>query len=261
MNGFAMLACPRCRGRWAVCTAGDLPDYDADYESADHLVYRRYTQELRQIQDGGQPPLYWFQQRQLDRIPPFGQRRLLELGCGNGMFLLAARRAGWDAVGLEVAKHAAEMAAEMSECPVHVGCLDDLTIDSPAFEVISGFEILEHVLDPLSDLRSMAAALVPGGILTLSVPNDRSPHTRAPTDPEGNPPYHINFFRPRTLLTVLHDVGLERLWLYEKRFAWTEAHPSPRTRLLMLPWLVLAGYILGRKGNRLVAWARKPLAP
>ena len=55
------------------------------------------------------------------------------------------------------------------------------------------------------------------------------------------------------------DAGLEIVWLYEKPFAWSEAHPDTGVRCLMLPWLVFAGYCLRRKGSRLVAWARKPL--
>ncbi|MBN1341117.1 MAG: class I SAM-dependent methyltransferase [Phycisphaerae bacterium] len=258
MNGFEMRACPRCRGRWAVCAVDDLPDYDADYDDGDHDVYQRYQRELRDILAGGQPPLYWFQQRQLDRITPFGRRRLLEIGCGNGMFLLAARRAGWEAEGLEASPKAAELARKISECPVLVATACGLPGEGPTYEVVSGFEVLEHVYDPLADLRAVIKRLVPGGMLTLSVPNDRSPRVRKPPDPEGRPPYHINFYQPQTLATVLADLGLELVWLYEKPFAWSESHPSVRVRCLMLPWLVLAGYCLGRKGSRLVAWARKP---
>jgi len=258
MDGFAMRACPCCGGRWAVCGADDLPDYDADYETAERDVYRRYGEERREIQAGQEPPIYWFQRRQLNRVRPFGRRRLLEIGCGHGMFLLAARRAGWQAEGLEVSERAAASARRISGCPVHVGRLADLAAGGPCFEVISGFEILEHVLDPLADLRTMVDALTPGGMLTLSVPNDRSPHTGNPPDPEGRPPYHINFLQPQTLAAVLRQLGLELTWLYEKPFAWTETKRPLAVRLLMLPWLVFAGYVLGRKGSRLVAWACKP---
>ena len=257
MNGFDMLACPRCRGRWAVCTPDDLPDYDADYETSDHDVYRRYNKELAAIRAGGDPPLYWFQRRQLERLRPFGERRLLEIGCGNGMFLLAARRAGWRASGLEVSERAARLAHQVSDCDVHVGTLSEIAAEHGPYEAISAFEVLEHMPDPYADCRALAAALLPGGVLTLSVPNDRSPYTRNPPDPEGRPPYHINFYQPRTLATVLGDLGLEMLWLYEKPFAWSEIHRPRRTRLAMLPWLVFAGIVLGRKGSRLVAWARR----
>jgi hypothetical protein len=50
------------------------------------------------------------------------------------------------------------------------------------------------------------------------------------------------------------------VWVYEKPFAWSEAHRSVRMRVLMLPWLVFSGYVMGRRGSRLVAWARKPPA-
>ena len=136
MDDFSMLACPRCHGRWVVCTTAELPDYDADYETVEHDVYRRYDEERRQIQAGHEPPIYWFQRRQLERIRPFGQRRLLEIGCGNGMFLLAARRAGWQATGLEISERAAASARWISGCPVHVGRLAELPGDSACFEVI-----------------------------------------------------------------------------------------------------------------------------
>jgi SAM-dependent methyltransferase len=260
MDGYAMRTCPACAGRWAVCTSKDLPDYDAEYRAAEHFLYRRYQEELGELKAGGEPPIYWFQRRQLARIRPFGKRRLLEVGCGIGMFLVAARRAGWEAFGLEASTGAARLAGELSGCEVLVGGLDDLPSRADPFEVISAFEVLEHVLDPLADLQRITAALSPGGYFTLSLPNDRSPHTRNPPDPEGRPPYHINFFQPGTVVACLRKAGLEPTWVYEKPFAWTETRRSVRTRALMLPWLVFAGYVLGRKGSRLVAWARKPTA-
>ena len=258
MNGYPMRACPRCCGRWAVCVAADLPDYDSDYQTGEREVYHRYREELQRIRAGGEPPIYWFQKRQLERVRPFGQRRLLEIGCGNGMFLLAARRAGWQAQGLEVSTHVAEQAREISDCPVHVGGLGDLASKGATFDVVSGFEIFEHVLDARSALAAATDVLAPGGVLALSVPNDRSPYTRTPPDAEGRPPYHINFFRPRTLEVVLRDLALEVSWLYEKPFAWSETRRPMAVRTLMLPWLVFAGLVLGRKGSRLVAWAHKP---
>ncbi len=241
-----------------MCVAADLPDYDGDYQTGQREVYHRYREELERIRAGGEPPIYWFQKRQLERIRPFGRRRLLEIGCGNGMFLLAAKREGWQARGLEVSAHVAEQACQISECPVHVGGPDDITDEPAAFDVVSGFEVLEHVLDARGVLAAAAAVLAPGGVLTLSVPNDRSPYVRNPPDVEGRPPYHINFFQPRTLQVVLRDLALEPTWLYEKPFAWSETRRPTAARMLMLPWLVFGGLVLGRKGSRLVAWARKP---
>jgi len=257
MDRFEMRSCPACGGRWAVCTPDAIPDYDAAYRS-ERRVYRRYEAERRHVQTGGEPPIYWFQRRQLERIRPFGERRLLEIGCGVGTFLLAARRAGWDAVGLEVSSRIAGLATQLSGCRVHIGDVGSLATPLEGFEVISAFEVLEHLFDPFDQVRQIAAALRPGGYLTLSVPNDRSPYVRNPADPEGRPPYHINYFQRRTIVTCLEKAGLQPVWVYEKPFAWSEAHPSVWRRWVMLPWLVFAGYALGRKGSRLVAWARKP---
>jgi 2-polyprenyl-3-methyl-5-hydroxy-6-metoxy-1,4-benzoquinol methylase len=261
MDAFAMLRCEACGGRWVVCSGEDLPNYEAEYAGAERGIYRRYAQEAERVRAGRRPPLYWFQRRQLQRIRPFDQGRLMELGCGNGMFLLAASRAGWQAEGADISPAAATFARRTSGCRVHVGAPADVLRVPRSYEVICAFEVLEHVLDPLSDLVTITSALVPGGTLAMSVPNDRSPFVRNPPDPEGRPPYHINFFGPMTLRTTLAEAGLEIIWLYEKPFPWSETGRSRWVRLVLLPWLAASGYVLGRKGSRLVAWARRPSDP
>lgn len=90
--------------------------------------------------------------------------RLLEVGCGRGAFLAAARRHGYDVCGLE--PHPARAAAcEELGIPVRRELLEETTLPRRSFDVVYHCDMLSHFLDPRASLRQMTALLRPGGVL------------------------------------------------------------------------------------------------
>src|SRR6185369_10189390 len=93
---------------------------------------------------------------------------LLDVGCGPGFALERIARAGFTARGAEASPAAAARARARG---LRVEVLDLESAPLPAgFDLVTAFEVLEHLRDPLRVLRSMAAALAPGGKLVVSLP-------------------------------------------------------------------------------------------
>jgi 2-polyprenyl-3-methyl-5-hydroxy-6-metoxy-1,4-benzoquinol methylase len=98
-------------------------------------------------------------------------RRLLDFGCGAGGFLVEARDAGFDVVGLEVNKDLAHNIATQYGVPVFQGLITDPAFKNERFNFIISSQVFEHLLDPRRTLQSLKSHLEPGGIILIEVPN------------------------------------------------------------------------------------------
>lgn len=94
---------------------------------------------------------------------------VLDVGCGNGAFLLRAAEAGWHVQGIEPDPVAAEQAAA-SGFPVHHGDVMRFTSDKK-FDVITLSHVFEHLHDPEAVLSKCRQLLRPGGMLWMAMPN------------------------------------------------------------------------------------------
>jgi SAM-dependent methyltransferase len=106
--------------------------------------------------------------RDLDgRLPP---GRLLDIGCSCGYFLEVAAAHGFDVRGVEFSRSAIAAASPAIRPRIFEGTLDAMPADG-LFDVVSAFDLIEHVPDPRAFLRRCAALLKPGGTLLISTPD------------------------------------------------------------------------------------------
>lgn len=140
------------------------------------------------------------------RRPP----KVLEIGPGNGEFLLAARQRGWQVEGLELSEEWAQTLSSRVQVPVFAAdSLTALPSDAP-YDVIAMWEVIEHYRDPLRELRAAFERLSPGGILAISTPNFGSFRARVYRERwrgfyEGWE--HLFFFSSRSLALLLKSAG------------------------------------------------------
>lgn len=134
--------------------------------------------------------------------------RLLEIGSGYGLFLDAARSAGYQVAGVELSRTGAQHAVTQYGLDVFQG---QLSASPPAvFDVICFWDTLEHVPDPLEFLRQVRARLAPDGVFALSVPNVASLPARVTRSRWWTlkPEQHIWHLSPTTLRLLAARAGL-----------------------------------------------------
>jgi len=97
--------------------------------------------------------------------------RLLEIGTATGTFLQAAKLAGYDVEGVDVASEAARRASERFGLPIRRGFLEEIALPKAHYDVICVFGGISCWRDPLEGLRRVRASLKPGGFFVLNYPD------------------------------------------------------------------------------------------
>jgi SAM-dependent methyltransferase len=141
--------------------------------------------------------------------PPPG--RLLEIGSASGYFLDAARRGGYEPLGVEPSPRESASAVERFGVEVRTGLLEDVDLPAEAFDIACGWHVIEHVVEPLSAISALRAALRPDGLLFLEVPNGASPLAKLMGTrwPQLGLPEHVSIFSPESMRALLSRAGLE----------------------------------------------------
>lgn len=109
-------------------------------------------------------------------IPDLRQRRILDLGCGKGSFLIEAAINGAMASGLEKSQFYIDLAlkkAVENKCLITIkqGLAENIPYENDSFDFINMSEVIEHVDDPQKVLQELRRVLSVGGKVYLSAPN------------------------------------------------------------------------------------------
>lgn len=108
----------------------------------------------------------------LPLAPPPG--RFLEVGCGYGPVLIAARDLGYEVTGIELGDQAREWAAREHGLEMHGRILEECGFADASFDVIFAWHVIEHVPDMTRFLNEVRRVLKPGGIFFFGTENYRS---------------------------------------------------------------------------------------
>lgn len=148
-----------------------------------------------------------------------GQGRLLDVGCSTGLFLARARAIGFEVAGVEFSAASAQFARDHFDIAVTDGDIAALDCAPESFDLLTMFDVIEHVRDPAADIAAAHRLLRPGGLFILSTPNldGLFPMLSQPLAqtlgywPHPEPPWHLYQFSVRTLSAMLEKRGFECL--------------------------------------------------
>jgi len=148
--------------------------------------------------------------RAVERVKREG--RLLDVGCATGNFLERMRRRGnWRVQGVEINEEAARYARDRFGLDVFGGELGAAGYADRSFDVVTLWNVLEHLHSPLDTLSEVRRLLKDDGVLILTVPNGASLDARIFGDCwiGLDPPRHLYTFSPATVRSTLSRAGLQ----------------------------------------------------
>ena len=149
-----------------------------------------------------------------------GHPRLLDVGCGEGDFLVRMASLGWEAHGIEPHEDAVHVARSRG-ADVQSGTLATAQL-SPAWYDAATFRlVLEQVPDPARALTSVHEALAPGGILWVATPSlEAESHRRFGASwILLEPPRHGVLFTASSLAALVRKIGFEVITIVPSRQA------------------------------------------
>ena len=140
----------------------------------------------------------------------FGARgTLLDVGAATGAFLAEAAAAGFAVAGVEPSAWAAEVARARG-LDVCTGTVEALGDAAGRFDVVTSFDVVEHLVDPVEGVRTLSRHARPGGLVAVTVPDFGGWWARCSGArwPFVTPKEHLHYFTRRTLRALLTAAGL-----------------------------------------------------
>ncbi len=208
---FAVLACDACGLNYVSPRATRLIEdvYDAGYWRSRAARERGYTDYAADL--ALQTKTFRRRSRRITRL--FKRPgRVLDVGCAGGAFLLVMREAGWNVQGLEPSASMRAVAEDRLGQPIAPsGILDfEGPRGSEHYDLITLWDVLEHLPDPVAALARARDWLAPGGRIVLETQNVASATARLLGRRWHHYKHaeHLVHFSPRTLRRALEEADL-----------------------------------------------------
>jgi 2-polyprenyl-3-methyl-5-hydroxy-6-metoxy-1,4-benzoquinol methylase len=137
---------------------------------------------------------------------------ILDIGCSNGHFLEVAKQRGWNVFGQEFATECIEV-CKSKGIDIKKGYLESCDFKDNFFDVITSFEVIEHINTPVIHVKTIIQKLRNGGIFYFTTPNFNS-ISRDILNEKWNIieyPEHLSYYTPSTINQLLTKYGLLKI--------------------------------------------------
>lgn len=212
---YPIVKCPSCGQIFTGLRAATPKDFynDANYFEKMYGGFKMH------------PAKFWHRivaHRRLRLIERFKTKgKLLDVGCGYGIFLHMAKQKGWDVFGVELSQPAVTYCQTVYNLNIFNGEIEHANFSEQFFDVITGWDILEHIPDPPSFLKTIRQLIKKDGILALSLPNIQSWAAKFSGSKWWTllPKEHLWHFSPETLSRLLNEQNYKIFLIAKKPFS------------------------------------------
>ena len=173
---------------------------------------QHYTPEYHRLisQAGETTPKRWQNHKQIVRLHK-QSGAVLDLGCSSGSFLDSLKGEPWTLYGIEMSPECAKTAEARTGAKIFIGDILDAPFPPETFDVITCFDVLEHLYNPRQVIARVREWLKPGGIFYVFVPNVYSAEARVFRSYWCGLelPRHLFHFSPASLERLASSEGLK----------------------------------------------------
>ena len=138
---------------------------------------------------------------------------ILDAGCGAGQDLLVFRAHGWTVEGVDPWRAVTEIGRKYYRLPIRTARLEEARITPGTKDAVLALDVLQFQADPRRFLTAALAALRPGGLLHLTVPNHASADSRRDgwNHAHFSPLIYLSYFTAETIRRLLEEAGFYRV--------------------------------------------------
>lgn len=239
LNDGVLVTCQSC-GVVTFAPRPTLEELEAFYNNGYHDKFSESAMANERFAQNRYQSLVQMLYRYAPKLVMQTERKLLDVGCGTGDFLQVAQQAGWNVTGTELAKDAVDRASEKVGGHILQGDITDIDLSDGSYNLVTSYHVVEHLLDPIAQLKRCHELLAPGGLLFVETPNIQSLGARLRGKNWSHiiPPEHIIYFSPASLRQALFRAGFNRVVM-------GTSAPQVVESIAQWPWLLnkLAGFV------------------
>lgn len=203
-KGYSLYKCQNCKLLFISPVPASLDVYDDSYFSGAEKGFGYVDY------DADKEPMIPVFNKYLDLVNSLGVKTgtLLDIGAATGFFIDLAKKRGFTVKGVELSDYAAKKGREKG-LDVFTGDLHSAHYRDGQFDVITMFDVIEHVPDPVGFISEASRILKKDGLLLINTPDAESLWAKVlgPRWQLIMPPEHIHYFSPRNLGDYLSKNG------------------------------------------------------
>lgn len=185
-------------------------------------IQRYYELDSDDLWQKNRQPLFRLYLDKINRLYP-KRGNLLDVGCGKGFFLKLAQEDGWKVFGTDISKSAIKYGKEILGLNILECELADARFERSYFDVVTLFNVLDQIYNPLETLKEVSGLIKPNGLLVLRLVNInfhlfihyiynrflKKDNLKSPT--QEPTVFHIYMFSPKIIKRLLKENGFNRI--------------------------------------------------